>query len=123
MAHEVPTPTANDLLHTEAVNLATDMSAMLIEYRERVGSEEALGLAAEVLSLSDHILKSRQSVTTEKSREHFTLARTGCLRGLVALERFAARCHIPFLRSADIHVRMSSLARALGALSERPSWA
>jgi hypothetical protein len=117
------TPTANDLLHTEAVNLATDMAAMLHEFRDRVGSEEAFGLAAEILTLSDHILKARLSVTTDKSREHFAHARTVCLRALVALERLAARSHIPLLRSADIHERLSSLARALGALSERPSWA
>jgi len=117
------TPTATDLLHTEAVNLATDMASMLHEFRDRVGTEEAYGLAAEVLTLSDHILKSRLSVTTEKSREHFGHARTVCLRALVALERLAARSKIPLLRSADIHERLSGLARALGALSERPSWA
>lgn len=117
------TPTANDLLHTEAVNLATDMAAMLHEFRTRVGSEEAFALAAEILTLSDHILKARLSVTTEKSREHFAHGRTVCQRALVALERLAARSRIPLLRSAAIHERLSSLAMALGALSERPPWA
>ena len=117
------TPTANDLLQSEAVNLATDMAAMLHEFRDRVGPDEAFGLAAEVLTLSDHILKARLSVTTEKSREHFGHGRTVCQRALVALERLAARSRIPLLRSASIHERLSQLARALGALSERPPWA
>jgi len=117
------TPTANDLLHSEAVNLATDMASMLHEFRERVGSEEAFGLAAEVLTLSDHILKARLSVTTDKARQHFGEGRTVCLRALVALERLAARSKIPLLRSAGIHERLSDLARAMGALSEKPSWA
>jgi hypothetical protein len=116
------TPTANDLLHTEAVNLATDTATMLAEFRDRVGAEEAFALAGEVLTLSDHILKARQSVTTPKAREHFAAARTVCQRTLVALERLGARSRIPLLRSAALHERLSHLAGALGALSERPPW-
>lgn len=116
------TPTATDLLHTEAVNIATDMAGMLHEYRSRVGSEEAFALAAEVLTLSEHILKARSSVTTDKSREHFASGRTVCQRAMVALERLAARSRIPLLRSSTIHDHLSALARALGALSEKPSW-
>ena len=117
------TPTAQDILHSEAVNLATDMAGMLHEFRDRVGPEEAFGIANEILTLSDHVLKARMSVTTEKSRAHFGEARTVCQRALVALDRLAARSRIPLMRSVDIHERLSGLARALGALSERPSWA
>ena len=123
MSHTMShTPTAHDLLHTEAVNLATDMADMLLEFRERVGSEEAYALAAEVLTLSDCILKARMSVTTDKAREHFASGRTLCQRAMIALERLAARCKIPLVRSAAVHDRLSSLAKALGALSEKPPW-
>jgi len=116
------TPTAHDLIHTEAVNLATDTAALLLEFRDRVGSEEAYDIAQEVLTLSDAVLNARRSVTTEKSREHFGAARTVCLRAMVALERFAARSRIPLVRSSDLHGRLSALATALGALSEEPGW-
>jgi hypothetical protein len=116
------TPTARDLLHTEAVNLATDTAAMLLEFRERVGSEEAYALAHEILGLSDHILLARQSVTTDKARQHFALGRTVCLRMLVALDRLAARHQVPLMRSAGLHEHLSGMAKALGALSEAPPW-
>ena len=117
------TPTANDLFQTESVDIATDLAALLHEFRERVGPEEAYGLVSRVLTLSGELRKARLSVTTEKAREHFGLARTVCLRALIALERFATRCDVPFLRSVDIHRRLSSLALALGALSDPPHWA
>ena len=117
------TPTANDLLHTEAVNLATDTATMLHEFRDRVGPAEAYDLATEVLGLSNHVLKARSSVTSEKAREHFAEARTVCQRTMIALERLAARCRIPLVHSAALHERLSGLAQALQALSERPPWA
>jgi hypothetical protein len=102
--------------------MATDMADMLLEYRDRVGPEEAYALSAEILTLSDQILKARMSVTTDKAREHFAQGRTLCLRAMVALERLAARSRIPLVASASIHERLSSLAGALGALAERPPW-
>lgn len=116
------TPTARDLLHTETVNLATDVAGMLLEFRDRVGTEEAFGLAQEVLGLSDRILLARQSVTSEKSRQHFAGAKTVCQRTMVAMDRLAARHRIPLIRSAGLHERLSSLAKALGALSESRLW-
>lgn len=118
MAH---TPTAHDLLHVEAVNLATDTAGLLLEFRDRIGSEEAYEIAHEVLTLSEQVLEARRSVTTEKSREHFLQARTVCQKAMVALERFAARSRIPLLRSSDIHSRLSHLSTALGALAS-PTW-
>ncbi len=118
MAH---TPTAHDVLHVEAINLATDTAELLLEFRDRVGSDEAYDIATEVLTLSEQVLQARSSVTTEKSREHFSQARVVCLRAMVALERFAARSRIPLLRSADIHGRLSALSTALGALAS-PTW-
>jgi hypothetical protein len=116
------TPTAHDLLHTEAVNLATDVATMLLEFREKVGTEEGFAVTTEILSLSDHILKARNSVTTAKAREHFAASRTVCQRTMIALERMAARSRIPLIRSAGMHDRLSSLANALSALSETPPW-
>jgi len=116
------TPTAHDILHTEAVNLATDVAGLLLEYRDRVGSEEAFAIATEILSLSDHVLKARKSVISPKARDHFAAARLVCLRAMVALERFAARSRIPLMKSASLNARLSSLASALGALSEPPAW-
>ena len=116
------TPTAHDLIHTEAVNLATDTADLLLEFRDRCGADEAYDIATEVLTLADIVLRARNSVTTPKARENFAAARTVCLRAMVALERFAARSRIPLLRSADLHGRLSALASALGALSEDPHW-
>jgi len=116
------TPTARDILHTEAVNLATDVAGLLLEYRDRVGAEEAFAIATEVLTLSEVVLKARRSVISSKAREHFAEGRTVCLRAMVALERFAARSRIPLMKSASLHTRLSSLASALGALSEQPRW-
>lgn len=119
MAH---TPTAHDVIHTEAVNLATDVAGLLLEFRDRIGAGEAYAIATEVLSLSDLVLKARRSVTTQKSREHFAEARTVCQRAMVALERFAARSRIPLVKSADFHGRLSSMASALGALAGGTDW-
>ena len=116
------TPTARDLLHTETVNLATDVAGMILEFRDRVGPEEAFGLAQEVLGLSDRILLARQSVTSAKSREHFAAGRLVCQRTMVALDGLAARHKIPLIRSAGLHERLSSLAKALGALAEARLW-
>lgn len=116
------TPTAHDIIHTEAVNLATDVAGLLLEYRDRVGPDEAFAIATEVLSLSDIVLKARRSVISPKAREHFAAARTVCQRAMVALERFAARNRVPLMKSASLHARLSSLASALGALSEAPRW-
>jgi hypothetical protein len=116
------TPTAHDLIHTEAVNLATDVAGLLLEFRDRVGTDEAYDIAQQVLALSERVLEARRSVTTPKARQHFGDARTICLRAMVALERFAARSHIPLVRSANLHTRLSGLATALGALSEDPPW-
>jgi len=116
------TPTARDLLHTEAVNLATDVASMLLEFRERVGTEEAYALAHEILGLSDRILLARKSVTTDKARQHFDGGRTVCQRTMVALDRLAARHRIPLVRSAGLHEHLSGMAKALGALSESDLW-
>lgn len=116
------TPTARDLLHTEAVNLATDVAAMITEFRDRIGAEEAFAVAQEILGLSDHILLARKSVTTPKSREHFAAGRTVCQRAMVALERLAARHRIPLVKSSVLHDQLSGMARALGALSEVHPW-
>lgn len=116
------TPTARDLLHTEAVNLATDVAAMLLEFRDRVGPDEAYSLAHEVLGLSDRILLARQSVTTVKARQHFAGGRTVCQRTMVSLDRLAARHLVPLMRSAGLHEHLSGMAKALGALSEAPPW-
>ena len=116
------TPTAHDLIHTEAVNLATDVADLLIEFRDRVGADEAYDIATEILTLSELVLKARASVTAPKAREHFGEARTVCQRAMVALERFATRSRIPLMRSAGLHGRLSALATALGALSEEPGW-
>jgi len=116
------TPTAHDILHTEAVNIATDAAAMLLEYRGLVGGDEAFLIANEVLTLADRIGRARISVTTPKAREHFAAARTICLRTMIAFERLGARSRIPLVRSANLHDRLSSLATALGALSEDPGW-
>lgn len=117
-----PTPTAHDILHTEAVNLATDVAGLLLEYRDRVGAEEAFAIATEVLSLSELVLKARRSVVSPKAREHFAAGRIVCLRAMVALEKFAARSRIPLMKSAALNARLGSLATALGALSEDPRW-
>jgi hypothetical protein len=117
--HVSYTPTARDVLHAEAVNLATDVTTMLLEYREVVGPEEAFSVATGILGLSERILKARASVTGEKAREHFYEARLLCQRTMVALERLAARCRIPLVRSTDLHERLSALAGAMGALGER----
>ncbi|MCK6480284.1 MAG: hypothetical protein L6R43_09070 [Planctomycetes bacterium] len=116
------TPTARDILHSEAVNLATDVAGLLLEYRDRVGAEEAFAIASEILSLSHHVLRARRSVVSAKARDHFAAARTVCQRAMVALERFAARSRIPLMKSAGLHSRLSSLSCALGALAEGPRW-
>jgi len=116
------TPTARDLLHTEAVNLATDVAAMLLEYRDHVGADEAYAVSSEILGLSDHILMARKSVTSLKARWHFAGGRTVCQRTMVALDRLAARHQVPLMRSAALHEHLSGMAKALDALSEAPSW-
>ena len=116
------TPTAHDILHTEAVNLATDVAGLLLEYRDRIGAEEAFSIATEILSLSEHVLKARKSVISPKAREHFAAGRLVCLRAMVALERFAPRSRVPLMKSTGLHSRLSGLAAALGALSEDPGW-
>ncbi len=112
------TPTARDVLNAEAVDLATDVATLLLEFRDRIETGESVGLAMTCLEISDRILKARRATLPGESRVFLGEARTCALRTMVALERLGAHEKIPRHKEAPLYRRLSGLAAALGALAE-----
>lgn len=111
------TPTAEDALRKEAVDLATDVASLMVEAKGLVRPEHAYVLAMECVRIADRIQKARMAALPHESRAFFGEARESALRALIGLERAGAHSDLPRGPADGIHRRIHELALALGALS------
>ena len=111
------TPTTDDPLRREAVNLATDAAAMMVGCREAVRPEHAYVLAMECVRIADRIQKAREAALPWEAAEFFAEARHAALRGMIALDRAGAHATLPGAEVDSLNGRLHDLALALGALA------
>ena len=111
------TPTTEDELRREAVNLATDVTSMLVGEKDRVRPEHAYVLAMECVRIADRIQKARMAALPHEARGFFAEARTAALRAMIGLDRTGAHTPLPGNPTEGIHRRLHDLALALGALA------
>jgi hypothetical protein len=110
------TPTTDDFLHREAVDLCTDLASLLLRHRGAVRPEDAYGAAMECVRIAGHLLGARDASLPEESAARYRDARTSVQRVLVALDRAGARCPFPAEEIGGLERRFHELAQALGAL-------
>lgn len=111
------TPTAEDSLRKEAVDLATDVASLMVGEKGRVRPEHAYVLAMECVRIADRIQKARMAALPHEAREFFGEARSAALRAMIGLDRAGAHTDLPGEPAAGIHRRIHELALALGALA------
>ena len=114
------TPTAEDVLRKEAVDLATDMTSMLVDFKRLLRAEDAYVVAMECVRAADRIQKARLEALPHRTREQFTEARTAVQRAMVALDRAGARVELPAERTEALYRRLHFLALTLGVLARDP---
>lgn len=111
------TPTTDDVLRKEAIDLATDMASLMLRFRDQVRPEHAYSLAMECVRVAGRIQKARESALPWEAAAVFEEARTAAVRSMVALDRAGAHAALPRDETAVLHHRLHDLALALGALS------
>jgi hypothetical protein len=113
------TPTTDDFLRKEAVDLATDTAALLLEYRREVPPERAYALAMECVRIADRIQGARREALPAGAARRFGEAWLAAVRSLTGLDRIRARTDLPEARAEALHRRLHLLALALGALARQ----
>ena len=111
------TPTTEDELRREAVNLATDVTSLLVGEKERVRPEHAYVVAMECVRIADRIQQARMAALPHQARALFAEARTAALRAMIGLDRIGAHSPLPGEPAEGVHRRLHELALALGALA------
>jgi hypothetical protein len=111
------TPTTEDPLRKEAIDLATDVTSLLLSERERIRPEHAYQVAMECVRMADRILKARTANLPHEARAFFEEARVAAGRAMIGLERTEAPDLPPGSPTAAIHRRLRDLGLALGALA------
>jgi len=114
-----PTPTADDALRKEAVDLSTDVTSLLVNRKDLLRPEDAYLMAMECVRMADRILRARQAALPHAAREFFLEARTAAQRTLVALEREGARHPHLEREMAPLYRRLHLLALTLGELGSK----
>lgn len=111
------TPTTDDVLRKEAVDLATDVASLMVRHRGAVRPEHAYLLAMECVKIAGRILDARCQALPWEAAALFEEARHSTVRAMVALDRAGAHATLPGREVASLHRRFHDLALALGALS------
>jgi hypothetical protein len=111
------TPTTDDVLRKEAVDLATDVATLAMECRDRVRPGDAYIVAMECVKLAGHIQSARERALPWAAARDFERARLAAGRALAALDRAGAHADLPAASVATLGRRLSDLAKALGALA------
>jgi len=111
------TPTTEDALRKEAVDLATDVASVMVGEKDRVRPEHAYVIAMECVRMADRIQKARMAALPHEARALFGEARSAALRAMIGLDRAGAHSDLPRGPTEGIHRRLHELAQALGALS------
>lgn len=111
------TPTCDDVLRREAVNLATDATSLMVGCRDAVRPEHAYVLAMECVRVADRIQKAREAAFPWEASRYFAEARLAAVRAIVTLDRTGAHADLPTDEVEGIQRRLHDLALALGALA------
>ena len=114
------TPTTDDPLRKEAIDLATDVTALMLSEKDRVRPEHAYLLAMECVRMADRIQKARMAALPHEARMFFEEARTAAVKAMIGLERTEAPVPLPGNPAAAIHRRLRDLGLAMGALAAEP---
>jgi len=109
------TPTTDDFLHREAVDLCTDLTSLLLRHRGTVRPEDAYGAAMECVRIAGHLLGAQAASLPGEAAERYRDARTSVLRVMVALDRAGAFSPFPPREIGPLERRFHELALALGA--------
>jgi hypothetical protein len=111
------TPTTDDVLRKEAVDLATDVASLMVRHRGAVLPEHAYLLAMECVKTAGRILDARCQALPWEAAALFEEARTSTVRAMVALDRAGAHATLPSREVAALNRRFHDLSLALGALA------
>jgi hypothetical protein len=111
------TPTTDDVLRKEAVDLATDVATLALECRDRVRPGDAYIVAMECVKVAGHIQSARERALPWAATRDFERARLAAGRALTALDRAGAHADLPPEAVEALGRRLSELALALAALA------
>jgi len=113
------TPTTDDVLRKEAVDIATDAASLLLKCRGVVAPERSYALAMECVRVADRILHARTAPLPTVASRRFGEAWLAAVRAIANLDRIRARADLPEEEAEDIHRRLHRLALVLGALARK----
>lgn len=111
------TPTTDDVLRKEAVDLATDVASLMVRFRGVVRPEHAYLLAMECVRVAGKIQEARDKALPWEGAALLKEAGTSAVRAMVALDRAGAHAPLPGREVTDLNRRFHDLALALGALA------
>jgi len=111
------TPTTDDVLRKEAVDLATDVASLMVRFRGAVRPEHAYQVAMECVKVAGKIQEAREKALPWEGAALFREAGTSAVRAMVALDRAGAHAPLPQREVAMLDRRFHELALALGALA------
>ncbi len=111
------TDSSEDVLRREAVDLATDVAAVLLDLRAIIAPRDAYLVSMECVRIADRIQRARAATEREEIRTRFREGRTAAQRALVALERMGAIYGVPRKHTDGVYRRIHLLATTLNALA------
>lgn len=111
------TPSTDDVLRKEAVDLATDAAGFLVEHRGSVPPDCAYTLAMHCVRVADRIQRAREVGVPPSASRLFGEAWLAAVRALMTLDRARALADLPHRQAEALHRRLHRLALALGALA------
>jgi len=111
------TPSTDDVLRKEAVDLATDATGFLVEHRAAVPPECAYTLAMHCVRVADRIQRAREIGVPPSASRLLGEAWLATVRAMATLDRARALADLPDAPAEALHGRLHRLALALGALA------
>jgi len=109
--------TTGDALRNEAVDIAVDVTSMMVRFREKVRPDHSYVLAMECCRIADKIQKARDTALPWIAKDFFEEGRTCAVRSMIALDRAGAHTALPGPECRALNRRLHDMALALGALA------
>jgi RecA/RadA recombinase len=118
---EMTHPTRPTDLHRAAVDLATDVAAVLVDRAGSLPAEEAYRLGMEGVRIAERLLRASAADSAREAAEAYEAARVGAARIVVALDRLAALYPLPE-EAAAVSRRAGRLAHAVASMRDEYRW-
>jgi hypothetical protein len=115
--HDMTHPTRPTDLHRAAVDLATDVAAVLVDRAGSLPADEAYRLGMEGVRTAERLLRAAAADSAREAAEAFEAARLGAARIVVALDRLAALYPLPE-EAAQVSRRAGRLAHAIAEVRD-----